>query len=895
MTTDSTGASGVPSDADVIRQKLETLELSQREAARQLGMDERTMRYYCAGKMPIPPAVLLALNGLQQSPQHAPPPFVLPELQAAFDAVDRRLEPLHELALASQLHQALDQAMSQRDQPLSRAEKGGAFALLGALNFMSRRQYGKPVWDMYWQPLSGWTDRQGTVHHDPDVTQVGDSIISEWQWIARSAEHPVLRARYADVAWEVAKFRVAAARRTKETPAPTKPDAEDAAQAIDGYLQAVEGNLAPEIYDAGRYLGRAVELAATINDVDRLQRAKAIFLEYQAARIADPTFPFWLFDDIAWEQRSALGLSATEKAGLIAGLEQILASRADPSNPSLFDPHSAQDAADRLGQWRRLQGQETEAQRTAGIAGGAIEHAAELASGLTAIAMLERQAKRYRLLGDKESAARVEQAIRRRASQAKGELRRVSTPIAISQDQLDSWADWAAGTTFEEGLARLAGANLIRKGQTEAIVARIAETATLLAHIPISIMREDGYSAAVIGSVADDLEGRTVHMAANAFGYSAPLLAVSLTCFRAKHQVDLEKVMTWLADTELFRAPRLAFMRDGLSAWFAEDWIKVISVLVPQIEAALRDLLSALGGVVTRPDSHHGGFQVVPLGDVLSDPIMRSQLPEDIRFHLRVLLQDPRGLNLRNEFAHGLAAHELYDRGIANWVVHAVIILGLMRVEFEPVKRAGMKEHVTRFKSLAVGLKEIEKFIRTPEQLWTGKPLKGLGGMRPREVVGNWLMCAVLSFEKQQPWCFTSDPTGGDGIIYDPAVEQSWPTEHVIVMPARAQETGDIDALILDAVQAKESKGEAYARGKTLVVFLDAGLGEWKPNVVARKLPAGHFKNVWVIGLNGPVVDGRYTYAVTCIRTGLDPVGNAPTWLVQIHEAFDSWEVKCIQ
>jgi hypothetical protein len=895
MTTDPTGASGASADADVIRQKLEALEVSQREAARQLGVDERTMRYYCAGKMPVPPAILLALDGLQQSPQHAPPPFVLPELQAAFDAVDRQVRPLDELELGTRLHQALDQALSQRDRPLTVPEKRGAFALLGALNFMSRRQYGKPVWDMYWQPLSSWTDRQGTVHHDPDVAQVGDSIINEWQWIARSAKHPVLRARYADLAWEVAKFRVAVARMTKETPAPIKPDADDAIQAIDGYLQAVERDLAHEVFDAGRYLGRAVELAASINDGGRLQRAKTMFLDYQAARITDPNFPFWLFDDIAWQQRSALGLSAAEKAGLILGLESVLAFRADQSNPSLFDPYIAQDAADRLGQWQSLQGHEAEARRAAGTAGGAIEQAADLASGLTAIAMLERQAIRYRRLGDNESAARVEHAIRRRASQAKGELRRVSTPIEIPKEQLDSWAEWATGTTFEEGLARVVGANLIRKGQTEALVARLAETAPALAHIPISIMREDGFSAAVIGSASDYLEGRTVHMAANAFGYSAPLLAFAWTRLRAKHKVNLELVMAWLADTELFRGPRLAFMRDGLSAWFAEDWIKAISILVPQIEAALRDLLSALGGVVTRPDSHHGGFQVIPLGDVLSNDLMRSQVPEDIRFHLRVLLQDPRGLNLRNEFAHGLAAHEFFDRGIANWVVHAVIILGLMRIEVEPVKRAGMKQHVRRFKSLAVGLKEIEKFIRRPELLHTGRPLKGLGGMLPREVVGNWLMCAVLSFEKGQPWCFTSDPTGGDGIIYDPIAEQPWPTEHVIVMPAGVEETRDTDTLILDAVKAKEAKGAAYARGKTLIVFLDAGLGEWKPNAVTRKLPPGHFKNVWVVSLNGLVERGRYTYGVTCIRTGLNPAGNAPIWLVQIHEAFESWEIERIQ
>jgi hypothetical protein len=38
--------------------------------------------------------------------------------------------------------------------------------------------------------------------------------------------------------------------------------------------------------------------------------------------------------------------------------------------------------------------------------------------------------------------------------------------------------------------------------------------------------------------------------------------------------------------------------------------------------------------------------------------------------------------------------------------------------------------------------------------------------------------------------------------------------------------------------QAKATKGgAAYAAGKTLVVFLDAGLGEWKPNLVDDKMP----------------------------------------------------------
>ena len=41
-----------------------------------------------------------------------------------------------------------------------------------------------------------------------------------------------------------------------------------------------------------------------------------------------------------------------------------------------------------------------------------------------------------------------------------------------------------------------------------------------------------------------------------------------------------------------------------------------------------------------------------------------------------------------------------------------------------------MKHQVTRFKSLKVGLKEIEPFIRDGKHLQTGKPFKRFGGLR---------------------------------------------------------------------------------------------------------------------------------------------------------------------
>ncbi len=683
MTTPSGGALGASTDADLVRAHLAALGLSQREAARKLGVDERLMRYYCAGKEPVPAAVLLALEQLRAGAAPAPAALtpllvVLPEIQAVYEAADRDLKPLDELDLAGRLHQAIA-ALGRELEPL---ERRGAFAVIGALNFTSRRFYGPAVWDMHWQPQSSWADDRVGMRHIPDVNLTDDDTIREWARRARASHHPILRARYADLAWEVAKFRKAGTLDKPTTPPPVRPDPENASLAIDAYLEAVERGLASDVFPAWQYLGRAVELAANIRNDEQLARAKAAIFAYrEACESADPTYPFWLFDDITWENRAVLHLTADEKAIEVAALKRVLELRADASNPQRFDPHSAQDAADRLGRWLAQLGEEAEARRAANTAGLAMETAAEQVPALSGMAILERQAARYRNLGDDAAAARVEEAIRRRAPQAQGELRHIETRYEIPKAEMDAWTEQVAGATFEEGLQRLVAANLVRKGQTEAAVLKIAETAVIQAHIPIRPMRNDGFSSAVIGSVEKDLDGRAIQHGASTLAISAPFLDMSLTRWREKHGVDVERLMEWLAHSPLFPDPRLKLLRDGLAAWFEEDWVKATHVLLPQCEAALRDLLAKLGGSVVRPDRDHGGFQAIGLGPVLSDAIFLAKVPEDVRFHLKVLLQDPRGINLRNEVAHGLAAHELFDRGIANWVVHLVIMLGILRLQ----------------------------------------------------------------------------------------------------------------------------------------------------------------------------------------------------------------------
>lgn len=202
-----------------------------------------------------------------------------------------------------------------------------------------------------------------------------------------------------------------------------------------------------------------------------------------------------------------------------------------------------------------------------------------------------------------------------------------------------------------------------------------------------------------------------------------------------------------------------------------------------------------------------------------------------------------------------------------------------------------MKHLVTRFKSLHHCIKALEPFIRDGKHLQTGKPSKLFGNLRSREILGNWLLCVVLNFEDQSNrYSLSTDPVGGDGIIHDSIEKRAYRTEHT-TLPRYNNENHDIELLILKAIEKKQLKGgNAYASGKTLVVFVNTSGGKWHPNRIAKNLPQPlDFESVFILGLQ-VVINNEYIYAVTSIDEDMCPI-----WHIRIKEDFSNWEVTRIQ
>lgn len=535
-------------------------------------------------------------------------------------------------------------------------------------------------WGIYWQELMSGTYADGTEMLSPDVADVDDETLAYWIERSSQTKHPVLRARYADLSWDIGRYLRGKAKREGAATVRSIPITM-CHVAIDAYLETISRDLFQSEPKAWIYLGRAIELAIGIGDKTRMPLVKdVLFAFYRRQEAEEDRWMWWKFDELVWDHAKALAITPEEKLEAIDLLEGVLARCSDSANTKQFDPHSATSAADCLGRWRAQLDELAEARSAMKTAALAFEEAAKKAGGMTAIAWLEDLIPRYRRAGMLEDAARVEQAIRDRAGEAQAEMKSVETSIDISPEEMEKWLSQFLSGTVDEALTKVAGIFLIREESTKSSLRNMCKDAPLLSMMQSSIVNIDGFTTATVGSIEADIDGRAIQHAATLFSWKASWLNYAFDRIQKKYGMNPEVVIARIRGGPFFAPEGMPLLAEGVTAWFAGDAAKAIHLIVPRIEAALRSLLAALGGTVMEPNSDVGGFMAIGLGKVLNNPIFREKVPKDICFHLRALYNDPRGLNLRNELAHGLVRPELLNVGLANWVIHTVLLLGLLSI-----------------------------------------------------------------------------------------------------------------------------------------------------------------------------------------------------------------------
>ena len=145
-----------------------------------------------------------------------------------------------------------------------------------------------------------------------------------------------------------------------------------------------------------------------------------------------------------------------------------------------------------------------------------------------------------------------------------------------------------------------------------------------------------------------------------------------------KYEMTSEKLLAHLYQSPAFADSQRDLLRLALDSYLSGIHAPAIHLFVPQIEAAIRNLLELTGGAILK-SSRSGGFQLNTLDELLRSREIVAAFGEDIAFYLRALLTDQRGWNIRNDVCHGISSPEHMNKGVADRLFHVLLLLAMLR------------------------------------------------------------------------------------------------------------------------------------------------------------------------------------------------------------------------
>lgn len=578
----------------------------------------------------------------------APEQKAIEPLKAIVARFDDPTRPLDLLELSAALRKA-------RDEP---TEDPADLAEMFAFAVHPHGRQTPSQWGTYFGPFMTWAGENGGMFESPGRDQITPFAIEYWWNRAQSTKHPILRGRYSDLTWDLSRH------------VGLKPPIAAARLLIDCHIAACEQDLGGHLMGRHVLLGRALDVALSVRDQGRVAQVRDAIIALEKRTAADQMLGSWGFAFDQLLESNSVPLEDSQEAAIIADLELRLA--------GARDPFAAEAAGTRLARYYRRKQKSPDVGRVLRLYGACFESASVEAAPLVGLAWMERVHELYREFGLAGDAKALGPLLQRLGEQTRDGLHAVTAEVKVPRAEFDAFVTQLTSGSFNDALDRIAVQFLQQRGEIEAQIQRLARDAPMQALIERTTLNERGTVVCRIGSVQDDLEGRTASQMAQNLQISSIFLRAVI-----EHLIDgggftRESFVAYCNSSPLFRTDRTGILAAGVDAYLRGDHVSALHVLAPYIEDALRELIRIEGGAVYSP-GQFGGLQEISLGKVLEHELVTRIFGADACFYLNVLLCDVRGLNVRNRVAHGLIEDRACSPALTDRLIHALLLLAQLR------------------------------------------------------------------------------------------------------------------------------------------------------------------------------------------------------------------------
>ena len=472
-------------------------------------------------------------------------PLQIPaETREVLETAEAARQPLIEWELAHQLSSIL------RTDTLSADERKGACAEWAAFQFDPTYDENANPWNTHFGPSMA-AEANGQPIYIPDLAHVDTETLEYWETRATITTHPIMRARYADLVWDL-----------KAKAIQQKPDVQFARKAVDAYLDAVSASLYKDPVQAAQSVQRALDLAFSINDAQRAQMCKEAIIARLDAVTQPREIGNWvpIIDNVLRSRKA--DLTPAEAARLVAGLERLLLASTTVDSDQ-FDPWAGEAVAQCLSAHYERNQQTDDVHRVIRTSGTAFEYLASSASPTLAMDWLQPVHDEYRKRGMTADAERVLRAYTEKGKHAAGDLKKIQVPVDISQGEFEQFLNQISEGTPHQCLNRIAIHFIPRAHEIRALLSNMLKRTPLLARIEVTRIVGDHYGATA-GSIETDPDGRFIMQLAQRIDGESLFLTPALLRIRKQHPIDVTTILQFLEESPIFDPERRTLVEEGL-------------------------------------------------------------------------------------------------------------------------------------------------------------------------------------------------------------------------------------------------------------------------------------------------------------------------------------------
>lgn len=524
-------------------------------------------------------------------------------------------------------------------------------------------------WGTYYGPILTFKDQNGTLVYCPALEDITIKAIDYWIKRISETSNPLLKMQYSGLVWDFEK-KIANRNHNKDL----------YTNYVDSMIQVINGDYCRHFVITVNVLERLFDL--TKGNLKYLPDTKAAYKSFENRHAKDEHVGAWASQFLMMLEYKEC-FSDEEKQKIVVEHEARLQRLSKPDADNHVNPWLIQSQAGLLAKYYCSIKSSENLKRVLKIEEQSFMHESKSMSAMQLMGNLENLYKEYNHYHLGEEATKLLVEIQKLGNRVKAELQPCQMEFDIPQEVYEQ-VDLMFGDKVisdEERWKNFCIYFIPRVSNEEKSLKELVEKYPLTYMMPTNMLDLKGHPMSVVAPYENDPDGQLILHITQKLNLSSYFLDIAINKLLQTKTLTVEKVMKlMIQQSPIFEEDRYDIISNAIQYFIDGKYVLFNHLIVPQIEAAICNLVEQSGRTILKPQKKGKGFQLRILDDLLREPIISEAFTEDGAYYMRLVLTDQRALNIRNLLCHGLISPTYLGAGAAGRLLHVLAMLGHVRL-----------------------------------------------------------------------------------------------------------------------------------------------------------------------------------------------------------------------